>query len=72
LTIYQGHTFANPFILSIIGTHYYNQIVARCIKGVKEIRHDPQKPETSGENDELIFVAELVEQILLIFLSRND
>jgi hypothetical protein len=39
---------------------------------VKKIRHDPQEPKTSGENDELIVVAKLVEQVLLIFLSRND
>lgn len=68
--IYESHTFANPFILSIISTNYYNQIVTCCIKCMKEIGHDSQEPQAPGENDELIFIAKLVEQVLLIFLSR--
>jgi hypothetical protein len=64
------HTFTDPLILAIICPHNQDQVISRRIIGVEQVRHEAQKPKAPGEDNELIFTAELVEEVLLVLLGE--
>jgi hypothetical protein len=64
------HTFTDPLILAILCPHNQDQAISRRIVGVEQVRHKTQKPEAPGEDNELIFAAELVEEVLLVLLGE--
>jgi hypothetical protein len=67
-----GQCFANPAIFSIFGTNYHNEVISSGIVGVEEVGDQAHQPEATGENDELIFCTELLEEGLLVFLGEES
>jgi hypothetical protein len=59
---------ADPHILAILGANEQYEVVARGIVGVQEVRDYAQQAEAARQEDELIFLAQLVEDVLLEFL----
>jgi hypothetical protein len=63
-----GQRLANPHILAVVRTDEQYEVVAGGIVGMEEVRDYAQKAKAPREEDELIFLAQLVEDVLLEFL----
>jgi hypothetical protein len=59
---------ANPHILAIIGTDKQYEIISSGVVGVKEVRNYAQQAEAPCQEDQLIFLAQFFEDVLLEFL----
>jgi hypothetical protein len=64
-----GERLSNPAILAFVCAKKDDEVVARCIVRVKEVRHDAQKADASCDDEKLIFAPELVEDLLLVLLG---
>ena len=60
--------FANPYILAFVCADKDDEVVARGIVGVEEVRDYAQQAEAAREEDQLILFAQLFEDLLLEFL----
>jgi hypothetical protein len=63
-----GQRFANPHIFAIVGANEQYEVVSGGIVGMEEVRDYAQKAEAPREEDQLIFLAQLIEYVLLEFL----
>jgi hypothetical protein len=63
-----GQRLADPHVLAVFGTNKQYEIIARGIVGVEEVRDYTQQAEAARQEDELIFFAQLIEDVLLKFL----
>ena len=63
-----GQRLSNPHILAFFGANKQDEIVTGGVVGVKEVRDYAQEAEASREEDKLIFLAQLLENVLLKFL----
>jgi hypothetical protein len=63
---------SNPAILSVFGPDNDYQVVSGRIVRVEEVVDQAHQPKAAGENDELIFGSELLEQILLVLLGDGQ
>lgn len=61
-----------PSILSFIRADEEDEIVARRIVGVEEVGHEAEEAETAGEDEEAIFGAQGVEDVLLKFEGEGE
>ena len=66
-----SQSFSDPSILSVVCSDYHNQVVPGSIVRVEEVGDNAQEAETTRHDNELIFVAELSEYVLLEFLSHR-
>jgi hypothetical protein len=62
-------SFSDPSILSLICSNHQYKIVPCSIVGVEEICYKTEEPEAASEDDELIFLSELLKEFLLVFLE---
>ncbi|GJC97293.1 hypothetical protein ColKHC_06119 [Colletotrichum higginsianum] len=63
---------SNPVVFAIIGPDKNNEVVACSVVGMKQIRHEPHQTQTAGEDHQLIFIPQLLEEALLVFLGDNN
>jgi hypothetical protein len=63
-----GERLANPDILAVVCADKQDQVVPGSVVRMKEVCDDAQKAEASCEQNQLIFVAQLSEDVLLEFL----
>ena len=63
-----GQGLADPDILAIVGPHEEYKVVPDGIVRVEEVRDYAQKAEAAREEDELIFLTQFVEDVLLELL----
>lgn len=63
-----GQRLTNPHILAIVGPDEQYKIVSGGIVRVEEVCDYAQKAEAAREEDELIFPAEFIEDVLLKLL----
>jgi hypothetical protein len=63
-----GQRLSNPYILAVVGSDEQDEAVAGSIIRVEEVRDYAQQAEAPGQDDELIFLAQLFEDVLLEFL----
>jgi hypothetical protein len=63
-----GERLANPDILAVVCTDKQDQVVPDSVVRMKEVCDDAQKAEASCKQNQLIFVAQLSEDVLLEFL----
>lgn len=63
-----GQCLTNPHILAVVGPDEQYEIVSSGIVRVEEIGDYAQKAEAAGEENELIFPAQLIEDVLLELL----
>jgi hypothetical protein len=63
-----SHGLANPHILAIVGPNEQHKIISGGIVRVKEVRDYAQEAEAARKEDELIFLTQFVEDVLLEFL----
>jgi hypothetical protein len=59
---------ANPHILAVVGSDEQYEVVSGGVVRVEEVRDYAQQAEAAREDDELIFLAQLFEDVLLEFL----
>jgi hypothetical protein len=63
-----GQRLANPHIFAIVGADKKYEVASGGVVGMEEVRDYAQQAEAPGEENELIFLAQLVEDVLLEFL----
>jgi hypothetical protein len=63
-----GQRLANPHILAVVGADEQYEVVSGSIVGVEEIRYYAQEAEAARKEDELILLAQFVEDVLLKLL----
>jgi hypothetical protein len=59
---------ADPDIFAVVGAEEQYEIVSGGVVRVEEVRDYAQQAEAARQEDELIFLAQLVEDVLLEFL----
>ena len=63
-----GKRFANPHVFAIVSANEQYEVVPSSIVGMEEVRDYAQKAEAARKEDKLIFLAQLVEDVLLELL----
>jgi hypothetical protein len=63
-----GQRLSNPHVLAVVGSDEQDEAVAGSIIRVKEVCDYAQQAEAPGQDDELIFLAQLFKDVLLEFL----
>ena len=63
-----GQRLTNPHILAVIGSNKEYEVVTSGIVRVEEIGDNAQEAEATRKEDELIFPAQLIEDVLLELL----
>jgi hypothetical protein len=61
--------FSNPIILAIFGADDDDETIPRSVIGMEKVGDDFKETEATGKNDEEIFGAEEMVQILLELLG---
>lgn len=64
-----GQSLSQPAILSFFSANYDDEVVPSRIVGMEKIRDKAHQAQTTGEDDELIFCTELLEEVLLVLLQ---
>lgn len=67
-----GERFANPAVLAVLCADEDDEVVAPGIVRVEEVSDYTEEAEAAGEQDELVFSAKLLKEVLLILLSLSD
>lgn len=60
-----GERFSDPVIFAVVSANEDDKVVTCSVVGVEEIRDKAQEAETAGEDEQLVFGAKVVEDVLL-------
>ena len=66
-----GQRLANPHILALVCSDEQDEVVTSGIVRVQEVRDYAQQAEAAREDNQLIFLAQLLEDVLLEFLTSS-
>ncbi len=64
-----GQSFTDPSILPFVCSNHQYKIISGGIVGMEKICHKPEEAKAASEDDKLIFLSELLEKFLLVFLG---
>lgn len=62
---------SDPAILPVVCRYEQYEVVTRCIVRMEEICDESQKTQAAGNDDELVFLSQLLEYLLLVFLRQS-
>lgn len=64
-----SESLADPAIFEFVGSDEDDEVAASGIVRVEEVYDDTEQAEAAGDDDQLIFLAQLAEDVLLEFLG---
>jgi hypothetical protein len=64
-----GQCLPDPGVLTVLGPDDEDEVVACSVIAVQKVGDEPHQAQAPREDDELIFGADLLEEILLEFLD---